>query len=607
MVMASSAGSRPKQRTKTFTGCWTCRSRHVKCDEQRPHCQKCLRNGWQCQGYNIRLEWAEESGGSASQKRRRANPMTLPPEQCLSSKALTAAIAELDNHSNASVPYESGPFSVFPVSAPGPSSKIGADGGPLSDSGISTADTSMNLEFLCSDSQDTPMSTRPSSNDLPQLDYRQAELSKHSSEPPKSPVLSPGNDFGSQTILVPSNVDYQSPDGHSPPPLLKTLGESEALSLIQSVKPYTISMPESELVHHWVTFISGNLLLIDTPDNPCRTIFVPMALQGAESRNTESNMNRTIFHAICSASAFSLYHLRNDESYHSLALTHDQQALQHLRYNLNQCTSVNEATLAAILACLTAEAISGRKHRWRTHLAGVHALLEKGLDPSWTQNASTSSMLQSYLSVSSLCNLRISSHLLSLLDGPPEMNDYLERAHGMTKPLVRFLANLTDKLQSEKPVTAEGLDDLESQLYQCFPHITTSDTQNAELIQHAVNAFYYATVIYYRRTLRRVPSVNVQDLVEKAVENLETAEALSGGRGGSAYNWPSLVVAAECGNTGLQDRMLTWFHRKRRHGLHSISAIRDLVTVLWQRRTAAGSDVHWQDVANEENFDIMFV
>ncbi|KAH7150180.1 hypothetical protein B0J13DRAFT_549672 [Dactylonectria estremocensis] len=33
------------------TGCGTCRTRHVKCDETRPSCLKCIKAGWECDGY----------------------------------------------------------------------------------------------------------------------------------------------------------------------------------------------------------------------------------------------------------------------------------------------------------------------------------------------------------------------------------------------------------------------------------------------------------------------------------------------------------------------------------------------------------------------------
>ncbi|CCK72104.1 Arg81p KNAG_0J00210 [Huiozyma naganishii CBS 8797] len=50
--------ARPR-RAKTFTGCWTCRSRKVKCDLRRPGCLRCEKSSLECGGYDIKLRWSE--------------------------------------------------------------------------------------------------------------------------------------------------------------------------------------------------------------------------------------------------------------------------------------------------------------------------------------------------------------------------------------------------------------------------------------------------------------------------------------------------------------------------------------------------------------------
>lgn len=57
-VNGTSRPARPQsfvKRTKTYSGCWTCRHRHVKCDVDRPACHRCVKGGLVCQGYGIRL------------------------------------------------------------------------------------------------------------------------------------------------------------------------------------------------------------------------------------------------------------------------------------------------------------------------------------------------------------------------------------------------------------------------------------------------------------------------------------------------------------------------------------------------------------------------
>lgn len=47
----------PKKKTKSFNGCWSCRERGRKCDEQKPACNNCIKNSIVCKGYDIRLSW----------------------------------------------------------------------------------------------------------------------------------------------------------------------------------------------------------------------------------------------------------------------------------------------------------------------------------------------------------------------------------------------------------------------------------------------------------------------------------------------------------------------------------------------------------------------
>ncbi|QLL34674.1 hypothetical protein HG536_0H00490 [Torulaspora globosa] len=55
----ASRGQVKGKRAKTFTGCWTCRSRKVKCDLRRPACERCEKSGLECGGYDIKLRWTK--------------------------------------------------------------------------------------------------------------------------------------------------------------------------------------------------------------------------------------------------------------------------------------------------------------------------------------------------------------------------------------------------------------------------------------------------------------------------------------------------------------------------------------------------------------------
>lgn len=46
-----------EKRSRNFDGCWTCRSRKVKCDLQKPKCNRCKKARLSCGGYGIKLGW----------------------------------------------------------------------------------------------------------------------------------------------------------------------------------------------------------------------------------------------------------------------------------------------------------------------------------------------------------------------------------------------------------------------------------------------------------------------------------------------------------------------------------------------------------------------
>ncbi|KAI5967565.1 ARG81 [Candida margitis] len=56
---SSSQKQNKLKRSKTFTGCFTCRARKIKCDLRRPQCDKCIRAKLTCAGYDVKLRWSQ--------------------------------------------------------------------------------------------------------------------------------------------------------------------------------------------------------------------------------------------------------------------------------------------------------------------------------------------------------------------------------------------------------------------------------------------------------------------------------------------------------------------------------------------------------------------
>lgn len=56
-----SDGIAGRKAPRTKTGCWTCRERKVRCDEQKPTCSNCVRLGLDCAGYGARITFRDDT------------------------------------------------------------------------------------------------------------------------------------------------------------------------------------------------------------------------------------------------------------------------------------------------------------------------------------------------------------------------------------------------------------------------------------------------------------------------------------------------------------------------------------------------------------------
>ncbi|KJX95375.1 C6 finger domain protein [Zymoseptoria brevis] len=72
---------KPKQ-TKSRNGCVTCKSKRLKCGEEKPNCQNCIRRGVQCGGYKKVFQWREFTDPTkpALDRQKSGQPRASPPQ-----------------------------------------------------------------------------------------------------------------------------------------------------------------------------------------------------------------------------------------------------------------------------------------------------------------------------------------------------------------------------------------------------------------------------------------------------------------------------------------------------------------------------------------------
>ncbi|EHY57262.1 hypothetical protein ABEF92_005952 [Exophiala dermatitidis] len=577
----------PIKHTKTFSGCWTCRDRHVKCDEARPDCTRCLKGGFECQGYGIRLVWVDSNTQEREQNIRRAidTPALYETASLCSQIDVHEALEAIERLSTRRQSLSTGPFSVFALE----------QFTQACDEAVSEGETCP-LPVNVGDSHDV-------------VDFIEAE---HSDDESIETIVSPSLSDTTTAFHDCNDVDLTFLDTLSGgfPPI------SRHLDLLP--RP----AEQRELIDHWTSFVCWHLVPVDRPDNPFRSVFTPMALAGLTLPSQESSGQIALFHAICATSAFSRGQLlNNDQQSLTLATKHYQLAIMHLRHSLarlkdNMDSEIQRGSVLATITAFSAmDMITGRSSEWRTHLQGGASWLATVEGSTWDRDKSSSMVYQGYVAIAALCNINLPSTVnVESEDCLSQKNYVLDRFFGLTRPILKHIVMMNSFIRkcfpTEEPGGAEALDEFELQLYEQTPEsldLEGLDPLSRALTRHHAYVFYYASLIYFQRAVRRRPPEEVQGLVELAVSRLEEIEDLGGDAIGCTLVWPPLVVACECLSEDLQQRILSWYKVKRRHGFRNLDISQDIAKELWRRRACASNevDIQWQDVLKDLNMDIV--
>ncbi|KAK8035581.1 fungal-specific transcription factor domain-containing protein [Apiospora rasikravindrae] len=645
------ANRKKHPRSKQFTGCWTCRRRRVKCSEEKPSCQRCQRLNVSCEGYDIRLTWVQSSGqdddaaGSDSRLSRRSLPWDN--DVCrmagLTSTEIDEALERIDEW----IPDESpglrrSGFSVFSAAlSQSPARTVVEDGigdGPS----IQGHETPPSTSTLCLNlNQGNPTTEGSTNRPFQSIELEDVEVLSDTvveEEPIVQGTISGVSDGQVEARCM----------GETSPPVLSSA--TKGLCYRHPKPPRHLDelfMPRNQkrLIHHWVTFTSRKLVLLDEPHNPCRTLMLPMALAGLMSPSAESNSNVGIFHALCACAAYNLYELggRTSEDDLSLALAHDQQAIRHLRHNLARADEHRDASFAmAIMACIAVEAVSGTTQRWRTHVSGGLAYLARLHSRDDVDEAMLAPFRRHMVLMAILCDFSVADDLKAFLNveveeepnqqQPTESLEFSFPYYGVSRSFLKAHDHMNILAASDgsasSPVLApeelnRQLDAFELQLYLGFPSPSQypgggGNQLHATIIQHVSTSYYYAGLVYFQRSIRQAPVASVQALVALGVAELEAIDRVGKGELGCMMLWPVLVLGAECDEPRVQQRMRAWFRGQKKLGFRNLAVLEDLIAHVWQTRAANASstsgggydgqdkqaNVDWREIIALPRFDV---
>lgn len=532
---------------------------------ETPTCRRCQQLGAHCEGYGIRLHWLpwcphtpndQQDPDAPTGTRRSLTHLgvsgTAPP---LSSAQIDLALRQID---------EWCPDSGFPARESGLFSVFQSESFPIS----SVQDGERDLIFAHTRTQHEKAADSSPEN-LLATETAEEEEEELAAIPIAQALLRLGGDFSLNTCKAACGqsggivavedealqtkalrVEQQNRPSPGPPRYLNEL-----------------NMPSKQkrLIHHWVTFTSRKIALIDDAYNPCRTMMLPMAWQGLVSKAGDANANIAIFHALCASAAYNLYELggRTVEQDRILGLDHEQQAVQHLRHDLTEAEQHRDQSFAmAIMACIAVEAVSGTTQRWRTHVSGGLGYLAQ-----WQAKGVDETVLSAFrkhmVKMAILSGFSVPSELKSFLAN--DVDDALEFEfpyYGVSRSFLQALDRMNMLAAGTEPILDEDLGVLELQLY--LGHPSATPPKNApgtlapnphDVVYHTSMAFYYARLVFFQRRIRQTPAAGVQDLVDLGVQELEAVERLGRGELGCMMLWPALVLGAECSGPQMQKRM----------------------------------------------------
>lgn len=486
----------------TYTGCWTCRRRHIKCDEQKPTCHRCTKAGYECQGYDFRF--GASAGSSRSFRRPVASGSSGRQTATFSNAEVSKILDELDLTTTSA---ERGPFAV--------------------------------LAF--------------------DID---ASIDQHASQPPspgRAGIIAIRTKTNS--VAPPSSQDsgyvssgYISPEGH-----IRTdasiAWRCEPMVPVMMKEPHLLKVPpmQVELFEHWTLFLCNNMSpMAKSSANPFRYLYPSLALEGLMVTPDMGAPRLAVFHGICGTAAWSLSKMKPDNmAYRAVSVSHDQLALKYIQHTIEQPGGIQDAAIpAAIMTCLTGDVLSGRLDLWGRHLHGGFRCLLTVLARQRVADGTMSSLCQQYLLSAAFANFGSPSEIDMLRLGVLDDYTYIQECHCLTRAMVDVMFAINHLVKSDCRGDPTAIERVRLQLNHSVP-------QFPDLIRyHISHAYYYAITIYFSRSFRE--SANTHQLAARAMDHLEWAKATGEGNPGKILMWCLFTIAPACSTPELKVRLLTW-------------------------------------------------
>lgn len=573
---------------RTFTACWTCRRRNIRCDNKTPTCSPCTRSSLECEGYDIRLVWVDPKTGLYEREQRRAYPceLTWKGHQTWSLKEIGHLIAYAeDERCQCRIHKRSSPFITFPAGAiPG---------------------------------QETRCTTQVRRNKEP--------------ESPATDV----SDISTSIVSVEPSYDE-----------IDQLGADFRLPVARSVSVPWVpggSRQDNELFHHYISHLAGMMTPIDDERNPWKSTYPSLAVCEVTSSST-----RSLRHAILSQSAYQLASVKTTESgkYLTAAAKHFGLAVNNLRNSLENPLENFSSTLAAILSITLANHVFfGQTAGLGHHIQGAVQYVAQHLKQKpWLKSHDAWVVTQSFVVhtlmfqlVGGACDISPDADsafhevLHDVIANPdfaytmgstPRIMKALYQARllevqlGAAGSLQQGKLHLYgDTLEQAGRVFAElhAPSDAEIDLYMSRQRLKTTLSEQRKFIASNLSLFNSAVTIYFIRMVLHCPPRTVADLV---VQVLSAAVGILKTDHAAVSIWPIVIASAEAYTLEAQDLADSALSLSTGFGIANRSVIHRVVHSIWEERKKMATQqqyelgevlMDWRQLLKQLDVDILLL
>lgn len=551
----NTTSKKPTQRTHTFTGCFTCRRRRVKCDGYKPACTRCKNAGFECLGYGFRFDAPD----GVQSNRQRLNVSSRPDLVLnLSSKQVDKYLADIDEacEAKASGDVRKGPFAV--------------------------------LSFRPDAAENPP-------RDPPPLYYNLVLSPKRRVFPDRGSDTN--HHAGYQHGRLAPNIfasiatqHYHSENAH----------QTEEQWMMPSprgranIPPYlaAINMPvhERELFGFYTGYINTTGPLAHRQTIPM------MALSGHVSnwRGLDPNAGAVVFHGVCAFIAKSLALMRNEShTYRVRAYNHEQLALSGLR----TCIEASSTSFLALAAACQTLMLCGHQVGMYTeavqHLAaGIHfAVL--AVESQINTDGATASICEQFLVAVALMKYDISQHDLFCLRKGIGIGVKRVSPTGLYIPNLEAIILINQTLPFSKQPTRSYLEQIEQILQAAHPPLDDPDIDSD--LQHAEQIIHYAIRIYFALALLHHAPFTLRPIVMEGITRLERLDIAQATNAHALLMWTLAIFVIGAGeDSELVGRVFSWCRNavKFNQGCHDTPGMcaffvsaEDATRVWWGRRS----------------------